>query len=95
MKIFGTTNDRFQKLDSRRKAKLYEDNKALNSKSLKLFSLKSFEKLYLLTYQIQAFLSSDQRILFALSRPTGGLGDFELQIAKIEFGLNSFSNFHF
>ena len=45
--------------------------------------------------QIQAFLSSDQRILFALSRPTRGRGDFELHIARIEFGRNSFYIFTF
>ena len=49
----------------------------------------------MLTNQIQAFLSSDQRILFALSRPTMGLGDFELHIARIEFGRNSFLIFTF
>ena len=49
----------------------------------------------MLTNQIQAFLSSDQRILFALSRLTIGRGDFELHIARIEFGRNSFLIFTF
>ena len=57
--------------------------------------MKSFVVLYVLTNQIQAFLSSDQRILFALSRLTIGRGDFELHIARIEFGRNSFLIFTF
>ena len=57
--------------------------------------MKSVVDLYVLTNQIQAFLSSDQRILFALSRPTIGRGDFELHIARIEFGRNSFLIFTF